>query len=447
MLSCARCSPVWLVLAVLCVPAVAAAQTTIYPVVITSQDGLDKHASLLEGAARDAIEASPDYSLGNAEQVMFGIPAGAYDFRQEARALFEEAQADYAEFEFEPAVEKLELALGKLEEGAAYLEDLTLATNILYYLGVIHMFNMEEKKSNEAFLRAYVLAPESEPDPTIFNPEMIQMFKDATAQVFSLGTGSLSISSEPSASRVYLDGRYMGVTPLSIDNVVAGKHFVRIVHPGFQYWGTVAEVQSGQTRTLDAKLFPAYNASKIFTMAEGLPALLSKGIDVANPSLKGMADQLGVEQLLIIWITSADATSVSATWLVYDKPSGAMIAQRQGDSLPVQDGALSMMGDELTRNTLAAGLQADAMGGTGEITVIGPPVTGEGGETGVGTGDGTEPSDKDGIVKKWWFWVALVGGAAAIGGATAAGVCLGTDACQAEGPGGPGGTGDIILEF
>jgi hypothetical protein len=428
-------------LLILTLPALAAAQTTIYPVVITSQGGIDKQKTILEGAAQAAIVASPDYSIGSGDTVMYAIPANAMGFQEEAQALFDQAQNDYNEFEFEAAVEKLELALSKLEGGAAYLMDAKLATNILYYLGVIHMFNMEEAKSNEAFMRAYVMAPDQEPDPDIFNPEMIEMFTDTTKQLYTIGTGTLSVSSDPGAAHVYLDGRYMGITPLNIDNIVAGKHFVKVVHSGFQYWGSVAEIKSGGTKKVDAKLFPAYNASKVFTLAEGLPGLLGKSVDVAAPSLKAMADQLGVNQLLVIWVTSADSVSISATWMIYDKVKGTMIAQRQGDSLPLQDGALSMMGDELTRNTLAAGLLA-ATTGTGEVTIIGPPVTGNGDGPGPGPGDG-----KKSVAKKWWFWVALVGGAAVIGGATTAGVCLGTDACKGSGPGGPGGSGDIVFEF
>ncbi len=451
----ARCTVCLVVLTALlvAVPSVSGAQTTVYPLVVSSQGGLEKSAAVMQSAAHSAIEGQVGFSTGGADGIMHSIPATAHDFEAEAQALFAEAQAKYEEFEFETAVTNLEQALELLENGVAYLEDLTLATNVLYYLGVIYMFNMEDKKSNEAFLRAYVLAPDSEPDPNIFNPEMIQMFKDATQQVYSLGTGSLGVTSEPSSAHVYLDGRYMGLTPVNIDNVVSGKHMVRIVRPGYQFWGTITTVKTGQTQKVNGKLFPAVDAAKINTMADGLPALLSKGVEVANPSLKGITVQLGVDQLLLIWITSVDSSSVSATWMLYDSAKGAMIAQRQGDSLPLQEGALSMKSDELTRNTLIAGQQADTMGGTGEVTIIGPPVTGGGeGGTGGGSGGGEggtgggEPG-KDSIVKKWWFWVALVGGVAVVGGATTAGVCLGTDACKGGGPGGPGGSGDLILEF
>jgi hypothetical protein len=418
------------------------AATTIYPIVITSQGGMERGMAVLQAAGRSAIEASPSHDLGSGDAVMYGIPSNANDFVAQAESLFEEAKADYENLELDSAIEKLNLAMGKLEGGAAFLTDLTLATHILYYLGICHGFNGDESESTKAFLRAYVLAPDQKPDPDVFPPDVISMFDDAVASVKSIGMGSMAVGSEPVAAQVYLDGQYMGLTPVTIDNIVAGKHFVRLVHPGQQLYGEVVTVQAGKTTKMKANLFPAYSASKIDTLEDGLPALLVKGVDVASTSLATICSVLGVEQLLVIWVTTGDASSLSVTLLVYDSTRGAVIAQRQGDALPLVDGALNVKGDELARNTLAAALTYQATG-TGEVSVIGPPVTGGGGPG----GEGPKTVKKGGVVSKWWFWVALIGGAAAIGGATTAGVCLGTDACRSGGPGGPGGSGDLIFEF
>lgn len=420
-------------------PGPLAAQTTIYPVVITSQPGMDKQMAVLHGSARAAIESSSDYGLGGGDTVMYGIPANSQDFITQASALFEDAKADYENLELDSAIEKLNSAMSKLEGGAGYLTDLSMATDILYYLGVCHSFNGDEARSNEAFLRAYVLAPDKSPDPDVFPPDVIDMFNVAVANVHGIGTGSLSVNSEPGATQVYLDGNFMGLTPVTIDNIVAGKHFVRLVHVGFQLHGETTVIQAGKTQTVNAKLFPAYNASKVFTLSEGLPSQLAKGVDVAAPSLGSICSALGVNQLLIVWVTSGDSSYLSASFVVYDSMRSAVIAQRQGDSLPVQEGPLSMKGDELSRNALIAALQADATGG-GVVTVIGGPATG-------GGPGGDDGGGKGSVASKWWFWVVLIGGAAAIGGATTAGVCLGTDACKGGGPTGPGGSGDLIFEF
>jgi hypothetical protein len=198
-------------------PGPLAAQTTIYPVVITSQEGMEKQMAVLHGSARAAIEASVDYGLGGGDTVMYGIPGNSQDFLSQAQSLFDTAKAEYENLELDGAIEKLNLAMGKLEGGAAYLTDLSLATDILYYLGVCHSFNGDEALSSEAFLRAYVLAPDKKPDPDVFPPDVIDMFNLAVANVHGIGTGSLSVNSEPGAAQIYLDGNFMGLTPVTID--------------------------------------------------------------------------------------------------------------------------------------------------------------------------------------------------------------------------------------
>jgi hypothetical protein len=45
--------------------------------------------------------------------------------------------------------------------------------------------------------------------------------------------GGLSISTEPAAASVYVDGRPVGVSPVQMASVAAGEHRVRIVKSGY----------------------------------------------------------------------------------------------------------------------------------------------------------------------------------------------------------------------
>ncbi len=48
--------------------------------------------------------------------------------------------------------------------------------------------------------------------------------------------GTLKVESSPSGAKVYVDGRYKGVTPTSISNVSVGTHKVKVVKSGYQTW-------------------------------------------------------------------------------------------------------------------------------------------------------------------------------------------------------------------
>jgi eukaryotic-like serine/threonine-protein kinase len=61
--------------------------------------------------------------------------------------------------------------------------------------------------------------------------------------------GTLVVDSRPSGAKVYLDGRLIGATPLSMRDVRAGEHAVRLEHDGYRRWsGSVRVVAAEQNR-------------------------------------------------------------------------------------------------------------------------------------------------------------------------------------------------------
>jgi len=68
------------------------------------------------------------------------------------------------------------------------------------------------------------------------------------------GAGGLFILSRPSGAQVYLDERLVGATPLSIGDVAAGTHAVRIALPGHQRWETAITVTGGSSARVAASL-------------------------------------------------------------------------------------------------------------------------------------------------------------------------------------------------
>jgi hypothetical protein len=60
--------------------------------------------------------------------------------------------------------------------------------------------------------------------------------------------GSLEILSEPSGSRVFLDGKEMGQTPLSLPAVRVGQHRIRVSREGYEPYEEQAGVRQGKNR-------------------------------------------------------------------------------------------------------------------------------------------------------------------------------------------------------
>ncbi len=66
--------------------------------------------------------------------------------------------------------------------------------------------------------------------------------------------GSLSITSRPAGATVRLDGRAVGVTPLTLSEVAAGSHAVRLELPGYQVWSASMRVVAGEQKKVNASL-------------------------------------------------------------------------------------------------------------------------------------------------------------------------------------------------
>jgi hypothetical protein len=70
----------------------------------------------------------------------------------------------------------------------------------------------------------------------------------------SNGPGSIEVLSRPAGAQVIVDGRIVGRTPLSIPNVTAGTHSIRLELAGFNRWATSVEVTPGMRARVAASL-------------------------------------------------------------------------------------------------------------------------------------------------------------------------------------------------
>jgi tetratricopeptide (TPR) repeat protein len=416
-------------------------KTEIYPIVVSSQPGYEVQKEIIMKAALTAIAENPKFSYQQGDMTFHNINASSLKIIEEAEALYKEAIAKYDDLDMPGAIQKAEKAMEKLELGVAYVDDMTLAVKILHLIGVCHTLNGDLNASSEAFLRAYSINPNMKLDTNLYPPDVVDVFDAVSQDASQVGTGSISVKSSPKGASVYLDGMPMGVTPVTIDNIIVGKHMVKLSKPGYQYFGSVLNVQAGKVKTLDAKLAEITGVSRVIAETEKIPGLLAKGMDSTLPPMATISKDLGVEQLLVIILSPGEGQVVSLSYYVYDRLKNAYLAQRQGDSPSVNDQVLLPKAGDLAKSTLAAALAKETGEGGTVTKIVTPPVIGP------GTEPEKEKKKKKGIVHKWWFWAALIGGAAVVGGAAGLGYAGATGQLGGGGPGGSGGTGDVIIAF
>jgi len=70
----------------------------------------------------------------------------------------------------------------------------------------------------------------------------------------SSGRGSVYVTTLPPGATVWMDGNYMGETPLYLDGLDGGRHFITLTHSGWQPQSTAIDVTVGRVTTVSAVL-------------------------------------------------------------------------------------------------------------------------------------------------------------------------------------------------
>ena len=78
--------------------------------------------------------------------------------------------------------------------------------------------------------------------------------KPSPPPVVQNATGILVIESRPARASVSVDGRAVGMTPVTLSTIAAGTHTVTIDRPGYRRWTTTIQITAGQRARVGASL-------------------------------------------------------------------------------------------------------------------------------------------------------------------------------------------------
>ena len=92
------------------------------------------------------------------------------------------------------------------------------------------------------------------PKPADKKPAAVAKAAPPRTQEPATFVGSLVVVSRPTGATVSLDGRVVGTTPLTLPEVAAGSHAVKLELDGYRTWSVAAEVVSGQQKRVSASL-------------------------------------------------------------------------------------------------------------------------------------------------------------------------------------------------
>lgn len=160
---------------------------------------------------------------------------GASDAAALARTALDEATQAFAEDDWAAALTSSLIALQKFEAELAYSEDeasWNLLKDILALRALTYLKIRKKTDAAEAMRALLAVLPKYAPKRERAPPELLQLIDDVKRELLTLPPAPLEVQSKPAGAQVLVDGRRRGKTPLLIEDLVAGVHYVALVGNG-----------------------------------------------------------------------------------------------------------------------------------------------------------------------------------------------------------------------
>ncbi|MBN2361038.1 MAG: PEGA domain-containing protein [Deltaproteobacteria bacterium] len=204
------------------------------------------------------------------KHALFGRPEiGVLDLRRaldskagnDARVRVELAEAGlangqqfYESLDADRAIKELTASCEFFEDGFSEVNDFDKMVIANLYLASVLQQTGQPEAAIKHYRAALFLDPKLAIDPNVFPPDDIDNLERVRRDNEQGAKGSVEIASAPVSARIYIDGVYRGATPLTISNLPAGDHFLRIERNGYDRIVGVLEVIARRTRKSDYSL-------------------------------------------------------------------------------------------------------------------------------------------------------------------------------------------------
>lgn len=175
------------------------------------------------------------------------------------------------------AAEDLDSAVASYLAAYAHLQDPSVLPRAMALLGVALLLSGDQKGATAAFQRATRADAKLEQDFTGYPPKVQQVYDAARKTVLAAAKVDFEIETRPPYAEVYVNGRYMGLSPTYVSSV-AGEQFIALSKHGYARKAKIIQVpESGQK--LDETLDPARRKQAFESIKERLQEIFGGAVE------------------------------------------------------------------------------------------------------------------------------------------------------------------------
>lgn len=280
-----------------------------------------KAATVVDAALKSRISRITTLRLLEPARVFSGDPRTREEETLErARAALADGRRAYDALVLDEAIARLGQAVSLYQETGPLLGDLEELTTALAYLGGALTLRGSADEAESTFVELLTVNASYQLDG--FPPTVTKVFEKATQRIEATKSGSVEVYSTPPYAAVYIDGRFEGVTPVTIDDLLAGTHYLRLEKVGYTTHGAPLEVAPNQRITSQTRLLGIKRGAELRDLvaraAEELPG------EAMGGSLRSLTRQLVADTLIFVAVSQSgsDATLVGG---VFDGATGTRL--------------------------------------------------------------------------------------------------------------------------
>ena len=311
-------------------------------VVVVSQDlRASQQQGALEGSAEAALDRAARFTVISVHDAFNPSAAKKQDERlEDSRANMKAGKQALDDLDTVKATDEFTKALQALQESdlsrnfPALLEAWTMKA-------AGHATGGENGPAKKDIESVVALSPKAEFSPTYFAPDLIK-FAEAQRKFAANAKGELLVRTEPAGARVWVDGTYRGVSPVTVAGLTGQKHFIAAAAGGY----ALAQGQSGPGEEVlslaSAEIGPGWK--KAITAIKADPEGSTR--DSAAQTL-GKAAQLD-QVLLVVAKKSLAGERLDLIGIRLDVKDGHNVAYRSGTVSPGDPEQLATFFDGLT---------------------------------------------------------------------------------------------------
>ena len=307
-----------------------------------------------------------------------------------ARAMVAEGQLALGELDVDRAVERLDaaaLALARWRDQ----DDGTLIQS-LELLARARAARRDEDGARRAWARLLNYAPPPTLDASTASPSVVRALRAAQKLRSNDRRARLRIASTPTAA-VFVDGRYVGATPVLLEGILVGPHDLALEADGYERRLETVRVRGRDQTSVRFELERARKGRILSDIVDGLPEQLRD--DRAGPRLDDLEALFFARSALLV-----HAEGGNLQGHLYDLRRGVRVARAEVELTDPPEEAGATLVDAVyiaAAATLAAAPEPEIFDPIGEESAFDARADGGGG-----------------ITTRWWFWptVAAVGAVA-----------------------------------